>query len=690
MIGLLLLFVIAAGTLTESIRLLQEALRERPYTVSGTGWKTHSLEYLQEYCKILEQYLTDRKERPVPVLSGSGLMTQDWQKLLAEVDENELDEKDRLLYKKLNYYKDMIETEQSLPDYGALLSEFDGTLQRIREDYYVQCFETKEDINAYLEWLEAQAAVLDEMRESLKTQQLLSGFYSEESIEKARVLCGQLWGDQGLLNKGFEERLASCAFLSEREKEELSVRKEELMKGRMAEALQRLEEQIGFMQGAEYSSGLGSYPEGAAYYDYLLERNTGSGMNAGEMFEYLETARTERTYFVGTKPLGEEADSVGAGALAEEAGSAGTGALAEDVDSVEMGTLAEGADSAETGALAEENIGYIEGMSAERVMEELYRHTKETYPDMGNMAWELVELPDSFFGRVSKAFYVKRGEKNRIYISEAFSEEDWMTRYQVLAHEGFPGHACSYSRSGRSDFPFLEQALAFPGYEEGRAVRAELAAAEWLAEGQEQYKERILENLYHEIVLSQMDIGIHGLGWSMEELDDFAEKAYGEAGRGIGASLWNLLADNPCMYQSYTVGYLKLLELEEKYPGSGRDKQEFERRCLECGQAPFGLLEEWLQGEEDRNEGNGEARGRHGGGQNGTGGCYRLPCVPYDSGRKNEMVFSRRGGFGGCHVYFLREMVSGGHIRRGRRNPVCSHAQEPADGKAQESADPPV
>lgn len=559
----------AAGVLAGSLMLLGRFLKMPFSVVSGRGWEEGGEEYsesLRRCCDFIEGVLASHKERLAP-----SLLDVRWQEtelntcesLLAEAEEElwgGLSGNQGLLCQKLRYCVELLKIKRSLPDYESLLSEFNGVLQKIKEEYYIGPFEEMGDVESYLEWMEAQGKVLEEMAGRLEAQRGLQGFYSEDSIEKACLSCEQLWGEEGLLRKGFEERLAACAFLGEEERRELLSRRRDTEE-KLAPAFERLEEQLSFMQGVQYGKGLCGYPEGRAYYDYLLERSTGSGMNAEEMFYYLEEARTGELF----------SDRRGDG-IPERAGgiTGGEGILEET---------------------RKDNVS-----QAEHVLKELYIHAKEAYPVLEKADWELVKLPEDFFGRISKAFYAKTGDRNRIYVGEDFGTGDRLEIFRVLAHEGFPGHALSHNADRPEKYPALEQALTFPGYEEGWAVRAEFAAADWLEEGRERYRESVLDGLYGEIVLSQMDIGIHGLGWTVEELDAFAEEIYGEEGRGVGASLWNLLADNPCLYQPYAVGYCRLAQLEQKYAGQGAKPWEFAARYLECGQAPFAVAEEWIFG----------------------------------------------------------------------------------------------
>jgi len=547
-----------------SLRGLFQVWSDQPDIIIGMGRKKtgeESVLRFEQCCQVLEAFLTEQKTiTSVSLLRGGREKTAADEALarLDEIEEAALPEEERLLYQKLCYCRKLRELGRELPDYEALLSEFNGKLQQFREAYCVFRFENKEDVKAYLEWLEQQPKAFEALAERLEAQKALPGFYSESSISQSLILCKELSSEQEVWGKGFEEALRDCGFLQEEERRELAAQKDSLVRNQVNPALRQLEEQISLMKGAEYSCGLCSYPEGAAYYDYLLECNTGSGMTAEEMYWYLDAARAK---------------------LFEPRAEKGEGRADLDLRSMDA----------------------LEGLElANAVLQKLYEHTAAEYPALEQFQWNLAELPEAFYGRLSKAFYVQKEEESYLYVSEHLSEESVYSIYQILAHEGFPGHAYSYNVKRKVSYPAIDKALSFPGYSEGWAVWAELAAADWLAEGQDVYRNMVLENLYDEIVLSQMDIGIHGMGWDMQKLTDFAESVYGQAGEGIAASLWNILADNPGLYEAYTVGYLKLAELEGYYNMQGAGRQEFVEQYQLLGQTPFCLIEERIRKEELR------------------------------------------------------------------------------------------
>ncbi len=546
-----LLFCLSMVLLAGSLWKLSSVLKGWTDVIDGAGWKgaKDDSNELAICCEAMEKYLSSQWEVQNPNLlyyrTGEEAV-ENALGLLWEGGEETLSGDARILYQKLLYCKRMRELGKQLPDYESLLSEFGGTLQQIREVCYVSCLRDSEDIHSYLKWLGELPAVLEEMMARLERQLEFKDFYAAESIAGCRLLCEELGGKQGLLYVEFQEELVGCGFLTEAEQWELLSEGEGLI-GKVTYVLERLEEYLGELPGAEYSSGLCNYPEGAAYYDYLLECNTGAGMDAEEMYQYLDDARMKIQ-------------------LAEE--------------ETEHGQRDEG--------------DIIPGEWGE-LLNELYRHTLNRFPRTKEVSWTVSKLPDAFFGRVAGALYRKEGAENFIYVGERFSEESALAAYRILAHEGFPGHAYSSNVDRQVSWPALDSALTFQGYTEGWAVWAEFAAAEWLAEDQEEYQKIVSGNLYDEIVLSQMDIGINGLGWSVQELEEFVVSVYGEDGKGVAASMWNVLADNPGIYQAYTVGYLKVKELEEWCMEQDMEMEEFVSLYQRWGQAPFALMREWMQ-----------------------------------------------------------------------------------------------
>ncbi len=172
-----------------------------------------------------------------------------------------------------------------------------------------------------------------------------------------------------------------------------------------------------------------------------------------------------------------------------------------------------------------------------------------------------------------------------------------MTLYQTLAHEALPGHMYSYNFPRQNDFSAIQEQLKCMGYSEGWAVYAEIDAAKWIEENtwREIYLQRVYQKLYDEIVLCQIDIGIHAMGWTVEDIENFSMKVYGRSSRQAAEVVMETLINNPGAYQPYVVGYFELEDLRRKYCTEMEvPEREFIETWHLCGQAPFYIVDEYM------------------------------------------------------------------------------------------------
>ena len=92
------------------------------------------------------------------------------------------------------------------------------------------------------------------------------------------------------------------------------------------------------------------------------------------------------------------------------------------------------------------------------------------------------------------------------------------------------------------------------------------------------------------------DMGIHYLGWGLEEVEQFLAP-YGLGGE-VAQWMFETMVNEPANYLSYFVGYLEMLNLKdtaEKAWGDAFTLKKFHEAVLTLGPAPFDLLEEAIK-----------------------------------------------------------------------------------------------
>ena len=317
---------------------------------------------------------------------------------------------------------------------------------------------------------------------------------------------------------------------------------------KLKEAIENLLSCLEELEGTGDIIGLCQLPLGVDYYDWLLEWETGSGLSAKEMYASLSELR----------------DTL-------------SGRLRDMEQQITGSRLCE----TDTGQL----------------LELLMQNTRRQFGDTGSKLYVLQELPELLKNQYYIGFYRKdiMDGSHVIYIDQTYASQNAYEKYEMLAHEGYPGHmyCCTY----QEDKPYgrLERCLSSKGYSEGWAVYSEFLAAQWLEEEREGYMTFLTQKLLDEVILSQMDIGIHALGWGETQLEDFCREVYGEIRPEGAAAIGRKLSGQPAMYQSYVVGYLKVCQLEEMYMKNGHSREEFVEWFMQYGQAAFTIIEQYAE-----------------------------------------------------------------------------------------------
>lgn len=504
---------------------------------------------LRKLCGELERML----EEDTAIHLNTMLMAPEeyeiWNRLpeILQIGEEGLTDEEWLLYQKLRWHLDCYERGRQLPDYSNGLSDLTGILNKLPELFYTCHFETAEDIDAYVEMRGRIPDMLNRLQESLEERRGGMGFLSD--ILDSRIAdCEEQASEDSIFLLDFERKIHACDFLTEEEKTALIEENRDYVENTVRESYESLRVALCGIPPTKGYQGLGEYEGGEEYYDYWLMITTGSGQEALEMYTYLEGKRVSLERMLPENPQNPEPG---------------------------------------------------EGIGPEAVMAYLCGRTVETYPGVPRLEFSVETIPEESRSELCRAFYFKdsRTGRNYIYITQDAEWESGLTLYQTLAHEALPGHMYSYNYPGQSDFPRLQEQLKCLGYSEGWAVYAEIAAAEWIGEGtwRERYLQQVYQKLYDEIVLCQIDIGIHAMGWTAEDIEDFSAQVYGGSSRQAAETVMETLINNPGVYQPYVMGYFGLEDLRQKYcTQMGVPEREFIEAWQSCGQAPFSIVDGYM------------------------------------------------------------------------------------------------
>ena len=210
------------------------------------------------------------------------------------------------------------------------------------------------------------------------------------------------------------------------------------------------------------------------------------------------------------------------------------------------------------------------------------------------------------------AFYLTTplgdSDNNVIYINRRNSPQG-LELYTTLAHEGFPGHLYQtvYSNRAFSDRNMdpARKLIWYGGYLEGWALYVEFLSYDYAADLLEQAgstdaaQVARLEKHTRSIQLCMytlLDLLIHGEGAGYDQVAEVLGKFGIDSPRACEA-IYTYIAEEPCNYPKYYIGYLEILALQgtaQEHWGSSYSDRKFHTFYLEQGTSDFSSLEALL------------------------------------------------------------------------------------------------
>ncbi len=503
-----------------------------------------------------------------------------WQeraKLLSQINPSLLTKDKRFLYNLLDRNIELQLKSLEFPYYENPLSCSGGVHSQLPILLSEYAFRSKQDIENYFVLLSQIPAYLDGLYQYAYTQELNGICMFKGNLEEVSLQCLDLFPKEQLdtethfLQSGFSERLHTLEMqkiLTQEECSDYEKRNNILLKNQIAPAYEKLAKDLSNLKGVSTLSGLSSHPKGKAYYQLLLQANTGSARSVEELKKMLY----ERYDF-----------------------------LYETYK-----------------ALLQKNTfiqHYRFPLSTHKEMlEHLYAETQENFPALSNLgasAKQQVSLKhvNGVLANMSApAFYmtppIDDNNTHTIYINPN-AEMESLDLYTTLAHEGFPGHLYQtvYTQTflEQAKAPLVRQLLYYGGFTEGWAVYAELYAYQFAINAcDEKIKDTLLLTKYNrEIQLclcSILDIFIHYEGASLEQVKILLTSL------GLNSTdantIYQVICDTPANYPKYYVGYLEILALQETARELWKQNYSdyaFHKWLLETGGGDYKNLEELLR-----------------------------------------------------------------------------------------------
>lgn len=237
-------------------------------------------------------------------------------------------------------------------------------------------------------------------------------------------------------------------------------------------------------------------------------------------------------------------------------------------------------------------------LSAEDMLEYLRNNSSKRYEyleDANYVVSALDTLGDSTLG-----YYVSPPidnlNQNVIRVNAKINNEDYdqMSVFEVMAHEGFPGHLYQNIYFQQKNPHKFRATQSFIGYTEGYADLAAMDAIDMLNvdDGYKAVAKLNSITFNSHLLLSIVDLGVNYFGWDVNTIGNKLEKLFLD--KAIAQPLYDMVVAMPGTFVRYGVGYVSHLNLRKKAMDELGDKFDFvayDRAIIENGPLPFAILE---------------------------------------------------------------------------------------------------
>lgn len=479
---------------------------------------------------------------------------------LQQFDASELSKGNQLVLDILNYAMKLTPSGASWSCYEEPLTPTTGLQSQIPILLAEYAFRNKQDISNYLALLADIPRYFSQIcayeQEKSDAGRFMPSFAAQRLIQQCRDFTSDI--DSHYLVTTFQQKTEAMAGLSQNERTACQKQNRAILEQQVFPAFEQLADTIAALQDTGYNdAGLCHFPEGNAYYEYLVRCSTGSDDSIASLKKRTADQRKEDLLLV-SELLEDHPD------------------LPEEVEQLDLST-----------------------QSPEEMLEALRQSVSTEFPDLPSCNVTLKYVDASMQDYLSPAFYLTSPldqlTEHTIYINPENGYEG-IRLFTTLAHEGFPGHLYQnvYFHS-HSDHP-IRALLGFPGYTEGWATFVELHSYTYSGLSQDAARlcaanQSAILSLY-----ATADMGIHYDGWTLDDTATFFS-AYGFTDEEVIRDIFELIVSEPANYLKYYIGYLEFhdlqKEMKKQHPDTYTDTAFYES-VLKIGPAPFELLKTYL------------------------------------------------------------------------------------------------
>ncbi len=428
-------------------------------------------------------------------------------------------------------------------------------------------FYSKQDVEHYL----ALLSTIDEYYQQLvdfEREKSQAGLFMPDScVDQIITECSGflLEPEHNMMASSFNSRIDALEGLTEEERTEFKARNLELLASDFIPAYECLIKGLEELKGTGTNEkGLCYYPQGKAYYEYLVNADTGTTYTS---VERLRSAIENQI----------------------------------KIDITAISKLAQ-----EHPELEEQLFGYEFSYSEpEQILEHLKGQTKEDFPEIPPYHYDIKFVPKELEQSMSPAFFLVPPIDNYtncvIYINGGSDSSQPL--YTILAHEGVPGHLYQQIYFLSHCNNNLRKLLTSSCYCEGWATYVEDYAYVTDNGLSKELGELLSHNSAATLGLyAILDINIHYYGWDKEQVKNYMNQYFSISDNGVIDTVYQAILTAPCNYLKYFTGYLEIINMRNLAEITLKERfnlKEFHQFLLDVGPAPFTIIKpyfrDWLQ-----------------------------------------------------------------------------------------------
>jgi len=362
------------------------------------------------------------------------------------------------------------------------------------------------------------------------------------------------------------------ADFSETDKKELTAAYESMITNQLMPSFKKLADflQNEYMTHARSTSGIGSLPNGSAYYRFLVKSSTTTNKNPDEIYNIglAEVKRIQQEMETVKKEVGFSGD------------------LKSFFDYMNT------------------DPKFFPYTTAEEVLNDYRAIEKKIEPALNKLFLHKPKTPfevrqtEAFRAATSAAQYFAGSlENNRpgiFYVPIVDPKKYTIARESLFLHEAIPGHHYQISLQRENEsIPKFQRYGGFTAYAEGWGLYAESLGKE-LGAYKDPYQHMLaLGDEIHRAIRLVTDVGMHEKGWTREQAIKYMMDNEPIDEQRATAEIERYMAI-PSQALAYKVGALKIQELRKKYTamlGSKFNIAEFHDEVLKDGSLPLDILE---------------------------------------------------------------------------------------------------